>query len=109
MACLCRHFLGAWNILVANGRWYVLECWRLRSPPKPLSRSRLAIEVKNNGVHDQVAMHAVPVAVLHAQPDAVGLPLWTVPIPSPSTIAFSRSLRRMEQREAGPFIPRVSR
>lgn len=31
----------------------------------------------------RVAMHAVRVAVLEAQADALGLPLWQVPIPSP--------------------------
>jgi len=36
-----------------------------------------------NEVHDRVAMHAVRVTLLQAQAEAVGLPLWTVPIPSP--------------------------
>lgn len=36
-----------------------------------------------NEVHDRVAMHAVRVELLQAQADAVGLPLWKVPIPSP--------------------------
>ena len=31
----------------------------------------------------RVAMHAVRVELLEAQADALGLPLWTVPIPSP--------------------------
>ena len=31
----------------------------------------------------RVAMHAVRVDVLQAQADALGLPLWTIPIPSP--------------------------
>jgi uncharacterized protein (TIGR00290 family) len=35
-----------------------------------------------NEVHDRVVMHAVRVALLQAQAEAVGLPLWTVPIPS---------------------------
>jgi uncharacterized protein (TIGR00290 family) len=34
-------------------------------------------------VHDRVAMHAVRRALLEAQARAVGLPLWTVPLPSP--------------------------
>lgn len=36
-----------------------------------------------NAVHDRVAMHAVRVELLQAQADAIGLPLWKVPIPSP--------------------------
>jgi uncharacterized protein (TIGR00290 family) len=36
-----------------------------------------------NEVHKRVAMHAVRVDVLEAQADALGLPLWQIPIPSP--------------------------
>jgi uncharacterized protein (TIGR00290 family) len=36
-----------------------------------------------NAVHQRVAMHAVRVELLQAQADALGLPLWQVPIPSP--------------------------
>lgn len=36
-----------------------------------------------NDVHQRVAMHAVRVEVLQAQAEALGLPLWQVPIPSP--------------------------
>ena len=36
-----------------------------------------------NLVHDRVAMHAVRSELLRLQADAAGLPLWTVPIPSP--------------------------
>lgn len=36
-----------------------------------------------NEVHDRVAMHAVRTTLLEAQANAVGLPLWTVPIPHP--------------------------
>ncbi len=36
-----------------------------------------------NAVHQRVAMHAVRVALLRAQADALGLPLWQIPIPSP--------------------------
>lgn len=36
-----------------------------------------------NDVHDRVAMHAVRTTLLEAQANAVGLPLWTVPIPHP--------------------------
>ena len=36
-----------------------------------------------NEVAERVAMHAVRVDVLEAQADALGLPLWKIPIPSP--------------------------
>ena len=36
-----------------------------------------------NQAYERVAMHAVRLALLQAQADAVGLPLWQVPIPSP--------------------------
>jgi uncharacterized protein (TIGR00290 family) len=36
-----------------------------------------------NEVHQRVAMHAVRVDLLRAQAEALGLPLWQVPIPSP--------------------------
>jgi uncharacterized protein (TIGR00290 family) len=36
-----------------------------------------------NQAYERVAMHAVRVALLEAQAEAVGLPLWPVPIPSP--------------------------
>jgi uncharacterized protein (TIGR00290 family) len=36
-----------------------------------------------NEVYQRVAMHAVRVELLHAQADALGLPLWQIPIPFP--------------------------
>src|SRR6478672_1354178 len=36
-----------------------------------------------NETYQRVAMHAVRVELLQAQADALGLPLWQVPIPSP--------------------------
>src|ERR1051326_7395046 len=36
-----------------------------------------------NEKYQRVAMHAVRVELLQAQADALGLPLWKVPIPSP--------------------------
>ena len=40
-----------------------------------------------NEVHDRVAMHAVRNVLLHAQAEAVGIPLWPVLIPSPCSNA----------------------
>lgn len=38
-----------------------------------------------NEKYQRVAMHAVRVELLQAQADALGLPLWQIPIPSPCT------------------------
>ena len=51
-------------------------------------RQRQEVEVVGllttiNEVHDRVVMHAVRAELLQAQAEAVGLPLWTVPVPSP--------------------------
>lgn len=53
-------------------------------------RSRLGIEpaallTTVSEAYDRVAMHAVRWSVLHAQADAAGLPLVSVPLPSPCT------------------------
>ena len=55
-------------------------------------RTRREVEVMGllttvNEVHSRVAMHAVRVELLEAQAEAVGLPLWKIPIPSPCTNA----------------------
>ncbi len=67
-------------------------------------RQRQEVEVVGllttiNEVHDRVVMHAVRVALLQAQAEAVGLPLWTVPIPSPCSnqeyeMAMGRAIQR---------------
>src|SRR5262245_27614997 len=38
-----------------------------------------------NDAAKRVAMHAVRIELLQAQADALGIPLWQVPIPSPCT------------------------
>ena len=38
-----------------------------------------------NETYQRVAMHAVRIELLQAQADALGLPLWQIPIPSPCT------------------------
>src|SRR5438477_10905599 len=48
---------------------------------------------------ERVAMHAVRVELLRAQADALGLPLWQIPIPSPCSndvyeSAMSAAVRR---------------
>src|SRR5438552_4931280 len=46
-----------------------------------------------NETHRRVAMHAVRVELLQAQADALGLPLWQIPIPSPcSNEVYERAM-----------------
>jgi uncharacterized protein (TIGR00290 family) len=57
-----------------------------------------------NEVHDRVAMHAVRSELLRDQADAAGLPLWTVPIPSPcSNAEYEAAMARalVKARDAG--------
>jgi uncharacterized protein (TIGR00290 family) len=52
-----------------------------------------------NEVHDRVVMHAVRAALLQAQAEAVGLPLWTVPVPSPcNNQQYETAMRTAIQR-----------
>jgi uncharacterized protein (TIGR00290 family) len=47
----------------------------------------------------RVAMHAVRVELLQAQADSLGLPLWTVPIPSPcANPEYERAMRAAVER-----------
>jgi uncharacterized protein (TIGR00290 family) len=47
----------------------------------------------------RVAMHAVRVELLEAQADALGLPLWKIPIPSPcSNEAYEHAMREAVER-----------
>ena len=55
-------------------------------------RQRVDIQVAGllttvNALHARVAMHAIRVSLLEAQARSVGLPLWTVLIPSPCSHA----------------------
>jgi uncharacterized protein (TIGR00290 family) len=67
-------------------------------------RQRQEVEVVGllttiNEVHNRVTMHAVRVALLQTQAEAVGLPLWTVSIPSPcSNQQYERAMRTAIKR-----------
>ena len=52
-----------------------------------------------NEIHRRVAMHAVRTDLLEAQADAVGLPLWKIPIPSPcSNAEYEAAMRAAVER-----------
>jgi uncharacterized protein (TIGR00290 family) len=75
----------------ANGLPKALLCWSSGKDSAwtlHVLRQQGEVEVVGllttiNQVHDRVAMHAVRKTLLQAQADAVELPLWPVPIPSP--------------------------
>jgi uncharacterized protein (TIGR00290 family) len=57
----------------------------------------------------RVAMHAVRVDVLQAQADALGLPLWTIPIPSPcSNGVYERAMSEAVARAVGEGFTHVA-
>ena len=54
---------------------------------------------------DRVAMHAVPTALLEAQAEAAGLPLWKVPIPYPcSNQQYEVAMRQVVDRACGEGV-----
>jgi uncharacterized protein (TIGR00290 family) len=61
-----------------------------------------------NSAADRVAMHAVRTSLLALQADAVGVPLWTVPIPSPCSnaeydAAMARIIARAVENDVTAF------
>src|SRR5438046_8796891 len=55
-----------------------------------------------NDVAQRVAMHAVRVELLEAQADALGLPLWKIPIPSPCpNDVYERAMAQAVARALG--------
>jgi uncharacterized protein (TIGR00290 family) len=62
-----------------------------------------------NEVHDRVAMHAVRADLLRAQAQAVGLPVVTVPLPSPcSNEAYEAAMTAALDRARGDGITAVA-
>lgn len=62
-----------------------------------------------NEVYRRVAMHAVRVELLQAQADALGLPLWQVPIPSPCpNEVYERAMAAAVARAVGEGFTHVA-
>jgi len=62
-----------------------------------------------NEAAQRVAMHAVRVDLLQAQADAVGVPLWQVPIPSPcSNEEYERAMERAVGRAVADGFTHVA-
>jgi uncharacterized protein (TIGR00290 family) len=62
-----------------------------------------------NEVHQRVAMHAVRVELLQAQVDALGLPLWQIPIPSPCpNEVYERAMAAAVRRAVGEGFTHVA-
>ncbi len=59
----------------------------------------VALLTTMNERHDRVAIHAVRAALLRAQAEAAGLPLWPVPLPDPCTNAeYEAAMRTVLER-----------
>jgi len=62
-----------------------------------------------NEVHQRVAMHAVRVELLQAQAEALGLPLWQIPIPSPCpNEVYERAMAAAVQKAVGEGFTHVA-
>jgi uncharacterized protein (TIGR00290 family) len=62
-----------------------------------------------NEVHQRVAMHAVRVGLLQAQAEALGLPLWQIPIPSPCpNEIYERAMAAAVQRAVAEGFTHVA-
>ena len=62
-----------------------------------------------NETYQRVAMHAVRVELLQAQADALGLPLWQVPIPSPCpNEVYERAMAAAVARAVGEGITHMA-
>jgi uncharacterized protein (TIGR00290 family) len=62
-----------------------------------------------NEVFGRVAMHAVRVELLQAQADALGLPLWQIPIPSPCpNEVYERAMGSAVARAVGEGITHMA-
>lgn len=62
-----------------------------------------------NEVYQRVAMHAVRVELLQAQADALGLPLWQVPIPFPCPNgAYEQAMAAAVERAVGEGFTHIA-
>jgi uncharacterized protein (TIGR00290 family) len=62
-----------------------------------------------NEVHQRVAMHAVRLELLHSQAEALGLPLWQIPIPSPCpNEVYERAMAAAVQRAVAEGFTHVA-
>jgi uncharacterized protein (TIGR00290 family) len=62
-----------------------------------------------NEAAQRVAMHAVRVDVLQAQADALGLPLWQIPIPSPCpNDVYERAMRGAVERAVAEGFTQIA-
>ena len=62
-----------------------------------------------NAAADRVAMHAVRSALVEAQADALGLPLWQVPIPSPCpNETYERAMAAAVARAVGDGFTHIA-
>jgi len=84
------------------------SAWALHVLRKKGEYSIVGLVTTINEAADRVAMHAVRAALLQAQAEAVGLPLWKVPIPAPCTneqyeVRMSKLIERAEADDITAF------
>jgi len=81
------------------------SAWSLHVLRQKAEVDVVALLTTVNEVHDRVAMHAVRSELLRAQAEAVGVPLWSVPIPSPCSNAdYEAAMGRALERARGAGI-----
>ncbi len=81
------------------------SAWSLHALQQAGEVDVVALLTTVNVVHDRVAMHAVRAELLRAQAEAAGIPLWTVPIPSPcSNAEYEAAMSKALERARGEGI-----
>lgn len=75
------------------------SAWSLHVLRQQAAVDVVALLTTVNEVYDRVAMHAVRTELLRSQAGAAGLPLWTVPIPSPcSNVQYETAMHAALER-----------
>ena len=85
------------------------SAWSLHLLRQDPSVEVVALITTLNQEFDRVAMHAVRRELLEAQADAVGLPLWTVPLPWPcSNAEYEERMRAVCARALAEKIEAIA-
>ena len=85
------------------------SAWSLHALRRSAQVEPVGLLTTLNERHDRVAMHAVRRALLEAQAEAIGLPLWPVAIPDPCPHeAYEAAMARTLERAARAGIEAVA-
>jgi uncharacterized protein (TIGR00290 family) len=81
------------------------SAWTLKVLREQTEVELVGLVTTINEAFDRVAMHAVRTELLRAQADAVGLPLWEVPLPHPSSNEdYEARMRELVERAVAAGI-----